>query len=75
MFKTFRDLSEAVRGVIVALDRLHRTQEEDLDLRRSSGDTEERLSALELSRALWEADVEAEFKKAESSRQIGRAHV
>ena len=55
--------------MVTALERLQRSQAEDLELRRSSGDTEERLSALELSRALWEADVEAEFKKAESSRQ------
>jgi len=30
---------------------------------------EERLHALETSRAMWEAEVEAEFLKAESSRQ------
>jgi hypothetical protein len=69
MFRAFRDLSEGVRGMVVALDRLQRSQAEDLELRRSSGDVEDRLSALETSRAMWEAEVEAEFMKAESSRQ------
>ena len=69
MFQAFRDLSEGVRGMVAALEGLQRSQADDLELRRSSGDMEERVSALELSRALWEADVEAEFKKAESSRQ------
>tara|TARA_Y100000310_G_scaffold66456_1_gene61796 strand:+ start:142 stop:564 length:423 start_codon:yes stop_codon:yes gene_type:complete len=69
MFRAFRELSEGVRGMVIALDGLTRSQAEDLELRKASGDIEERVSALELSRALWEADVEAEFKKAESSRQ------
>jgi hypothetical protein len=69
MFQAFRELSEGVRGMVAALESLQAAQAEDIELRRSSGDMEERVSALELSRALWEADVEAEFKKAESSRQ------
>jgi len=69
MFSTFRDLSEAVRGLVVALDHIQRSQAEDIALRRESGDMEERLSALETSRAMWEAEVEAEWMKAESSRQ------
>jgi len=69
MFKTFRDLSEAVRGLVVALDHLQRSQAEDIALRRESGDMEERLHALETSRAMWEAEVEGEWMKAESSRQ------
>jgi len=69
MFRAFRELSEGVRGMVVALDRLQHSQAEDLELRRSSGDMEDRLSALETSRAMWEAEVEADFLKAESSRQ------
>ena len=69
MFRVFRELSEGVRGMVVALDGLQRSQAEDIELRRSSGDMEDRLSALETSRAMWEAEVEAEFMKAESSRQ------
>ena len=69
MFKAFRAVSEAIRGVTVALDRLQRTQAEELELRRDAGNLEERLGALESSRSLWEAEVEAEFLKAESSRQ------
>jgi len=69
MFKAFRAVSEAIRGVTVALDRLQRTQAEELELRRDAGNLEERLGALETSRSLWEAEVEAEFLKAESSRQ------
>ena len=69
MFKAFRAVSEAIRGVTVALDRLQRTQAEELELRRDAGNLEERLGALELSRSLWEAEVEAEYLKAESSRQ------
>jgi len=55
--------------MVAALEGLQRSQAEDLDLRRSSGDVEDRLSALETSRAMWEAEVEADFLKAESSRQ------
>ena len=69
MFRAFRELSEGVRGMVAALEGLQRSQAEDLELRRSSGDVEDRLSALETSRAMWEAEVEAEFMKAESSRQ------
>ena len=69
MFRAFRDLSEGVRGMVTALEGLQRSQAEDLELRRSSGDVEDRLSALETSRAMWEAEVEADFLKAESSRQ------
>ena len=69
MFKAFRAVSEAIRGVTVALDRLQRTQAEQLELQRDAGNMEERLGALESSRAMWEAEVEAEFLKAESSRQ------
>ena len=69
MFKTFRDLTEGVRGLVVALDHLQRSQAEDIALRRESGDMEERLHALETSRAMWEAEVEGEWMKAESSRQ------
>ena len=69
MFKAFRAVSEAIKGVTVALDRLQRTQAEELELRRDAGNLEERLGALESSRAMWEAEVEAEFLKAESSRQ------
>jgi hypothetical protein len=69
MFRAFRELSEGVRGMVAALEGLQRSQAEDLELRRSSGDMEDRLSALETSRAMWEAEVEADFLKAESSRQ------
>ena len=55
--------------MVTALEGLQRSQAEDLELRRSSGDVEDRLSALETSRAMWEAEVEADFLKAESSRQ------
>ena len=55
--------------MVAALEGLQRSQAEDLELRRSSGDMEDRLSALETSRAMWEAEVEADFLKAESSRQ------
>lgn len=69
MFKAFRAVSEAIRGVTVALDRLQRTQAEQLELQRDAGNMEERLGALESSRAIWEAEVQGEFLKAESSRQ------
>ena len=69
MFQVFRDLSEAVRGMVTALEGVQSLKAEDLELRRASGDMEDRLSALETSRAMWEAEIEAEFMKAESSRQ------
>ena len=69
MFKTFRGLTEALRGVIVALDRLQRTNAEELELRRVSGDMEQRLAELEGSRAIWEAEIQADWLKAEGSRQ------
>ena len=69
MFRAFRELSEGVKGMAAALEALHAAQAEDLELRRASGDMEDRLSALETSRAMWEAEVEADFLKAESSRQ------
>ena len=69
MFKTFRGLTEALRGVIVALDRLQRTTAEELELRRVSGDMEQRLAELEGSRAIWEAEIQADWLKAEGSRQ------
>jgi len=55
--------------MVAALEGLQRSQAEDLELRRASGDMEDRLSTLETSRAMWEAEVEADFLKAESSRQ------
>ena len=69
MFKTFRGLTEALRGVIVALDRLQRTNAEELELRRVSGDMEQRLAELEGSRAIWEAEIQADWLKAEGCRQ------
>ena len=69
MFQAFRTLSEAVRGLVIALNRLERTNAEELELRRAAGDMEERLATLEGSRAIWEAEIQADFLKAEGSRQ------
>jgi len=69
MFRAFRELSEGVRGMVAALEGVQRLKADELELRRASGDMEDRLSALETSRAMWEAEIEAEFMKAESSRQ------
>jgi len=57
MFKTFRAVSEALDTLSVELRR-------STDARKGSGDLAERIEGLELSRAKWEAEIEALLLKA-----------
>ncbi len=58
MFKLFRALIEAVMRLKVSVDALTAAQ-------REAGPAEDRLEALELRQAMWEAEVEGLLMKAE----------
>jgi len=60
MFGAIRGLSEAIRMLSGHVREL-------INAQRETGPAEERLEALERSRVLWEAEVEALVLKAESS--------
>jgi len=65
MFGAFRDLTEVMRGVSSRLEGIRVLLIEDLRLRSEAGTSSDRLEALELSRVLWEAEVEGTLAKAE----------
>ena len=66
VLREFRALPAAIHQLSVSVQELASQQ-------RESGPSEERLDELERSRALWEADMEAEFRRADGKYKAAAA--
>lgn len=73
MFKSFRRLSGALQGLTSTLESVSTHLTALLAGYDTQGSLEQRLQALESSRSMWEAEIAAEFVKAESQFKAARA--
>ena len=67
VLREIRALPEGIRGLVIAVARLATKLEEAADLARQAGPLEARIEDLERTRAMWEATIEAELQKADST--------
>ena len=67
MFRAFREHTEAIQTLKVALKELAAVMLEDLKERDSAGGALDRIDDLERSRARWEAELEGMILKAEGT--------
>ena len=73
MFRVFRELSGAIRGLVIVLKHISEVLPEVLEAFRVYEPLEERLSELERGRHQWEAGVEAELLRSDSKFKAARA--
>lgn len=66
MFRWIRQLTAPLEGLIHALQAVQEILSEMVSLQRQLGPASDRLESLELSRARWEAEMDARFLKADS---------
>lgn len=85
MFKSIKAASASIQGLTDGVAGLCKLLETHLERTAASGSLADRLDALELSRATWEAEVEAELTRAdtrfksarnaeERARALGKKH-
>lgn len=73
MFKSIRDLSGSLRGLLLGLEHISEVLTRVLEHAEEQGPVEERVSELERDRNQWEARVEAELIRSGSQFKSARA--
>ncbi len=73
MFKTVRALSESIVRLVAVLNGIRNTLVDHARETTAGGNLLERVEALELSRVMWEAEVEGVAMKASSTLKAARS--